>query len=264
MFNLVKVFFSKHELTLDMCGSICTDGAPAMLRRNSGFVVYVKNEVPHIKITHRHALAAKSLPSKLKHSLSTAISAVNFIRGRALNHRLFRALCEEVGAQHIVLLFHTEVRWLSRGRMLTRVFEMREEICQFLRKQSSNLVDDFDNRDFTIRLAYMADIFSHLNELNTSMQGSMMNIITAKEKIPALSRKLDVWIKRVEKSNFINFPLLDDIVVSRNEGMTISMEVKIHLQEMNVSLQGHFSTRDLVSKLMLDPFILNISSEIVA
>ncbi|CAM4449741.1 unnamed protein product [Lepidochelys kempii] len=121
---------------------------------------------------HRHARAAKTLPTKLKDTLSTVVSTVNFIRGRALNHCLFHAFCEEIGAEHIVLFFHTEVRWLSHGRMLTRIFEMREKISQFLCNQSSNLVDDFENREFILCLAYMANVFTHLNELNTSMQGT--------------------------------------------------------------------------------------------
>ena len=50
-----------------------------------------------------------------KNVFSIVVSAVNFIRGPALNHRLF-----EVGDQHNVL-FHTEMRWLSRVRVLTRV-----------------------------------------------------------------------------------------------------------------------------------------------
>lgn len=136
VFSLIKDFFLKHKIMFDVCASICTDGASAMLGKNSGFVAYVKKEVPRIMITHcmlhRRALAAKTLPTELKDTLSTAVSAVNFIRGHALNHRLFHAFCEEIGAEHTVLLFHTEVRWLSRGRMLTHIFEMCEEISQFL------------------------------------------------------------------------------------------------------------------------------------
>ena len=93
VFNIVKEFFLNHEMSLDMVGSLCTDGAPAMLGNKSGFASRVKKEVPHITVTHcmlhRHALAAKSLPEKLKKVLSIAVSVVNYIRGNALNHRLF-------------------------------------------------------------------------------------------------------------------------------------------------------------------------------
>jgi len=46
---------------------------------------------------------------KIKNVFSIVVSAVNSIRGHALNHRVFKVFCNEVGDQHNVL-FHTEVR----------------------------------------------------------------------------------------------------------------------------------------------------------
>lgn len=60
-----------------------------------------------------------------------------------MNRRPFSPFCEEIGAKHSVLLYHTEVGWLSRGRVLTRVFELHEEIMQFLRNQGSEIADHF-------------------------------------------------------------------------------------------------------------------------
>ena len=124
----------------------------------------------HTLLLHRRALAAKSLPEKLKNVTSIAVSAVNYIRGNALNHSLFKAFCNEVGAKHGVLPYHTEVRWLSRGRVLTRVFKLRKEIEMFLRQRGSSLVVHFENEDFILSLAYLSDIFTHLNDLNIPIQ----------------------------------------------------------------------------------------------
>ena len=66
------------------------------------------------------------------------MKVVNMIRFRALNHRLFQSFCEEVGKEQTVLLYHTEGRWLPRVRVLSRLFELRNEIQQFLRKQYMN------------------------------------------------------------------------------------------------------------------------------
>ena len=153
-------------MSLDMVGSLCTDGAPAMLGNKSGFASCVKKEVPHITVTHCmlhcHALAAKLLPEKLKNVLSIAVRAVNYIRENTLNHRLFKAFCNEVGAKHSILLYHTKVRWLSQGQVLTQVFKLCQEIEMFLRQRGSSLVMHFESEDFILSLTYLSDIFTHL------------------------------------------------------------------------------------------------------
>ena len=49
------------------------------------------------------------LPSSLADVLKIAVETVNFVRGRALNHRIFMQLCEKMDSKFKVLLYHTEV-----------------------------------------------------------------------------------------------------------------------------------------------------------
>lgn len=56
---------------------------------------------------------------------------VNYIKSRPLNTRLFRALCDEMGAELSGLLFHSTVRWLSRGKVLERAATLKEETHAF-------------------------------------------------------------------------------------------------------------------------------------
>lgn len=77
---------------------------------------------------HREALAAKGIPASLKNILNEAVKLVNLIKGSSLNSRLFEQLCCEMGADQSHLSYHTEVRWLSRGRVLIRIYELRMEI----------------------------------------------------------------------------------------------------------------------------------------
>ena len=58
------------------------------------------------------------LPAEFFDVLSLVIKMVNNVKGSALNSRLFKILCEDLGADHSVLLFHSNVRWLSRGMLL--------------------------------------------------------------------------------------------------------------------------------------------------
>ncbi len=73
---------------------------------------------------YREALASKTLDPELKRVLETSIKMVNYIKARPLNIRLFATLCNELGSKHECFLFHTEVRWLSRGNVLSHLFEL--------------------------------------------------------------------------------------------------------------------------------------------
>ena len=46
-------------------------------------------------------------------------------------------------SDHEALLFHTEVRWLSKGNMLGRLYELRAEVEIFLDDKKNNLLKQF-------------------------------------------------------------------------------------------------------------------------
>ena len=54
--------------------------------------------------------------------------------------------------------------------------ELCKEIEHFLRHQGSGIARHFENKESVMPLAYFADIFSGLNDLNTSIQGTAMNM----------------------------------------------------------------------------------------
>ncbi|KRY40517.1 Zinc finger BED domain-containing protein 5 [Trichinella spiralis] len=101
----------------------------------------------------------QKLSDDLKNVLNTAVKIINFIKSKPLQSRLFEKLSEEMGSCHKSLLFHSEVRWLSRGKVLTRLVELREEVAIFLKGQSdySKVLRD---EKFILKLTYLADIFS--------------------------------------------------------------------------------------------------------
>ena len=134
IFNLINDFFGNEGLSWQRCCGVCTDGARAMLRVNSGFIAHIKWVNPRIItnhcMIHREVLATKTLPDELKLVLKTAVDVVNYIKSSALNTRLFRNLCIAMDASHQSLLFHTEVRWLSKGNVLLRICELWDEISK--------------------------------------------------------------------------------------------------------------------------------------
>jgi hypothetical protein len=75
--------------------------------------------------------------------LQEAVKVVNFAKARQLNCRLFAVLCEEMQADHKPLLLLSEVRWLSRGKVLKRLVELKEEVRRFLQDSGSPLHQQF-------------------------------------------------------------------------------------------------------------------------
>ncbi|KAF2356022.1 hypothetical protein FHG87_013220 [Trinorchestia longiramus] len=114
IFQLVKNFFAKHKLSIQIIGSVFTDGAPAMLEKNQFFAL-MEQEIPQLQGTvcflHRHSLPSKTLSPQLKKVLDISVKTINWIRSRSLNHHFFQSLCEDLRSKHSVLLFHNGMRW---------------------------------------------------------------------------------------------------------------------------------------------------------
>ena len=86
-------------------------------------------------------LISKTLLKRLHEHFSVLIKVVNYVKSSALNTRLFSKLCKDIDPNHTALLYHTQVRWLSKGNILSCIFELREEVKLVLvAKQNNDLL----------------------------------------------------------------------------------------------------------------------------
>ena len=135
-----------------------------------------------------------------------------------------------------VLLFHTPVRWLSAGKILNRIFTLKEELMEFLQGKGKY---DFKNilAKSELELAYLVDIFSILIKLNLQLQGKGVNLFTHQGIIKVFVEKLQPWINRVENNNFAQFPCVNGMV---GDKQNIKVQVLKHLSKLKMNFNSIF------------------------
>ena len=141
IFCITTEYLKNGNLQWEYFISICTDGAAAMVGQNKALVNRVKERNQNVIFTHcflhRETLVFKTLAADLVLVLNDVVRMVNFVKMRPVKSCLFSLLCDEMGTEHATLLFHTKVSWLSQGKVLTCVYELREEL-EFLTNERSD------------------------------------------------------------------------------------------------------------------------------
>jgi hypothetical protein len=117
-----------------------------------------------------------------------------------------------MGSDHEHLLLHSAIRWLSRGKVLTRLFELHDEVSLFLVNSKFELTHYLSDFTRLCSLAYLADIFNILNTLNSSIQGTYVTVFSVQDKIEARIKKLNLWCNSIEKEKYDSFQTLSDFI----------------------------------------------------
>ena len=247
IFEKASSFFESEDLEWQNLAGCCTDGAPAMLGCHSGFQTLVKQLALTSKgvhcMLHRQALASKTLPDSIQTVLEQMVQIVNFIKAGALNSRVFKKLCSDMDADHLVLLYHTQTRWLSKGNVTRRFFELKEEVKAFCElKNKSEFCSSLDDEEWMLFLAYLCDIFEQLNKLNLQMQGKNTNIIKFVDALKAFKSKLSNWKRKIRMHNYSMFEKLDMLVDHREIGLPVQIKSDIleHLSSLESEFERYF------------------------
>ncbi|XP_068227425.1 protein FAM200B-like [Palaemon carinicauda] len=127
----------------------------------------------------------------------------------ALNTRLFRELCQDMDANHTALLFHTQMRWLSK------------------------------EEGFVAQMAYLADIFETLNELDKKLQGKRSNVNVNTGTINAFMAKLQLWGKQMKKGNTTFSQRLSDIIDEKDIKNPLKEGIITHLDHLVLPWYQH-------------------------
>ncbi|XP_076802838.1 general transcription factor II-I repeat domain-containing protein 2B-like isoform X2 [Clavelina lepadiformis] len=205
-------FAKEKNLPLDKLISVCTDGAPCMVGKHKGFVALLREHenrpiLSYHCILHQEALCAQTCGKQFGEVMGVVISVVNFIIARALKHRQFKALLDEVGNSYPGLLLHSNVRWLSRGKVLNRFAACLREIRTFL-EMNNVKHPELTNNDWLRKFYYLMDMTGHLNQLNMKMQGTGNTILSLQQAVFAFEKKLELFITDIETGRLLHFETL--------------------------------------------------------
>jgi hypothetical protein len=142
--------------------------------------------------------------------------------------------------RHINLLLHTEIRWLRTGRVLNRVSELKGELQDYFQgKRRPDFAKCFEDEEWLVKLAYLADTFHHMNQLNKSLQGPRENVLTLSEKILEFKKKLNLWKNHVVKGNLEMFPLLLGVESEEGYQQVFSL-IGNHHEELQNRIKHYF------------------------
>ena len=127
---------------------------------------------------------------------------------------MLREFLKEVYANADDLLLH------NKGRVLERFWSIRRELAAFLAELRSQKATHFilflNDEKKMDNVAFLVDITSHLNELNTKLQGKDNSICELMTAVRSFQRKLEVF-KEDLQGDCVHFPAVQEQVKGQRD-----------------------------------------------
>ncbi|XP_069470077.1 general transcription factor II-I repeat domain-containing protein 2-like [Ambystoma mexicanum] len=266
-----KVCQTLNGLELDWAklASVTTDGAPSMVGSKKGVIAHINQEMDKHNyshpiaihcLIHQQALCSKSL--KFDSVMTIVVSCVNFIRAHALKHRQFQEFLSELNADYGDVLYHTEVHWLSRGRVLKRFYDLLPQITAFLLSKNKE-VPELNDAEWKWHLAFLTDVTELLNSFNVQLQGKGKLICDMQSHVKAFEVKLGLLIKQVKEENVCHLPTTQNLLAEKplvafpNKTCVDSLE-KLQKEFQFRFKELHLHEQDI--QLFRNPFSIDIEN----
>jgi len=240
-----------------------------MIGKNIGLVALLRHKMketnPDSKLINFHCIMhQEALCSKVgnfKDVMNIVVKTVNKIRANSLNHREFQSLLDEVDAQYSDVLYHSEVRWLSRGIVLKRFYDLIHEIDLFMINKGKQILE-LSDPDWIFNLSFLINITAYLNELNLKLQGRDQIVIELFSHIKAFTAKLRLWKKQISEINFMHFNTCQqvkdkypNIEIDSSKFIELIENLKMEFEERFSDFKNH----KFEFELFVNPFIIDVN-----
>lgn len=267
IFDNVCKTMEKLDLDWAKLASITTDGAPSMVGASRGLIGRLHREMGQRGLAaplqvhcliHQQALCCKVL--KWDSVMNVVVSCINVIRANGLKHRQFQQFLSELESAYGDVLYYTEVRWLSRGRVLRRFYELLPEINAFLQSKGK-AVPELIDAEWKWHLAFLTDVTEMLNGLNLQLQGQGKLICDMYSHIKAFEVKLALLLEQVKKRNFTHLPTTQNLSAD-NPAVPFPAENCVEaLEKLKAEFSARFRELHVHAKeirLFQNPFVADI------
>ncbi|XP_057660718.1 general transcription factor II-I repeat domain-containing protein 2-like [Diorhabda carinulata] len=212
IFNEVQKVFTSFGQPWSKLIGVCTDGAPSVVGLRKRFIGILTEKATELSvqkddlivlhcIIHQQNLCSKSI--RLHNVMNVVVKTINFIRSRGLNHRQLKTFLDEISAEYNDVTYYCEVRWMSKAKMLKRIYELRNEIADFMKIKDKPLSELSDPK-----WIFLVELTGYLNDLNLKLQkqGQLVNDLYSHLK--AFQIKLRLWESQMQSGNSYHFNTL--------------------------------------------------------
>ena len=119
---------------------------------------------------------------------------------------------------------------------------------------------EFRNTEFVIKLAYLADVFGHLNKMNVFLQGRDLTVSDVQDKLAGLSARMSVWQTRIKAGSTASFPLLNEYLRMNRIELPVGINtcIKDHLEVLCAEFQSYFNDPPLYVSWHKNPFSIEV------
>ena len=171
--------------------------------------------------------------------MDVVLRCVNKIRSKALNRREFRQFLSDLNEEYGELLIHCEVRWLSKGKVLSRFWALKNSVYLFLSEidELPTERECLQNDDWLNDVAFLVDITSHLNSLNARLQEKDKLFTNMCDDISAFKMKLHLFIRQLTEGTLEAFPTLKTLVVEKKFDL---LQYKVKVESLLDIFQWRF------------------------
>ena len=116
---------------------------------------------------------------------------------------------EENDIEHGDISYHCAVRWLSLGKVLKSVWDLRDQIQDFCVEKGHDITE-LSDKDWVADLGFAVDVTALMNKLNVKMQCKGLFVHEQYSALKAIMRKVQLLSSQVKDNILTHLPTLKE------------------------------------------------------